>query len=117
MTDVDEKGMVTLLEMHPRFGAAATSIPADPDGGVTGTIRQGAGSGAPDGAGTNVDGATSAAARRWGMTGQCLRATATHTDGEGSGQRADATAANAVTSMPVDTCMEFLAGGPMGPVR
>ena len=31
VTNVDDKGMVTLLEMHPRSGAAATSIPADPD--------------------------------------------------------------------------------------
>ena len=50
------------------------------------------------------------------MTGQYLGVSATHTDGEGSGKTAHATAANAVTSMPVDTCMEFLAGGPMGPV-
>ena len=50
------------------------------------------------------------------MAGQCLRATATHPDGEGSGQRAGAMAANAVTSMPVVTCIEFLAGGLMGPV-
>ena len=50
------------------------------------------------------------------MTGQYLRVSATHTDGEGSGKTAHAMAANAVTSMPVDTCMEFLAGGPMGPV-
>ena len=48
------------------------------------------------------------------MTGQYLRVTSTHTDGEGSGERADANAANAVTSMPVDTCLEFYAGGPMG---
>ena len=60
VTNVDEKGMVTLLEMHPSFRAAATSIPADPDSGVTGTTRQGAGSGAPDGAGTDINGATSA---------------------------------------------------------
>ena len=50
------------------------------------------------------------------MTGQYLRVTATHTDGDGSGKTADAMAANAVTGMPVDSCMEFLAGGPMGPV-
>ena len=41
VTQVDKKGMVTLLEMHPRFGAAATFIPADPDSGVTGTTWQG----------------------------------------------------------------------------
>ena len=41
------------------------------------------------------------------MTGQYLRVTATLTDGEDSGKRADATAANAVTSMPGDTCLEF----------
>ena len=39
------------------------------------------------------------------MTGQYLRVTATHPDGDGSGKRADAMAANAVTSMPVDTCI------------
>ena len=59
VTKVDEKGMVTLLEMHPGFVAAATSIPADPESGVTGTARQGAGSGTPDGAGTDINGATS----------------------------------------------------------
>ena len=50
------------------------------------------------------------------MTGQCRRATATHPDGEGSGKRADAMPANALTSMPVDTCIEFSAGGLIGPV-
>ena len=50
------------------------------------------------------------------MTGQYLRVTGTHTDGEGPGKTADATAANAITSMPGDTYMEFLPGGPMGPV-
>ena len=50
------------------------------------------------------------------MTGQYLRVTATHTAGEGSGKTADATAANTVTCMPVDACLEFLAGGLMGPV-
>ena len=48
--------------------------------------------------------------------GQCLRADATHPDGEGSGKRAEAMAANAVNSMPVDTCIGFQSGGPMGPV-
>ena len=116
VTNVGEKGMVTLLEMRPRFGAAATSITADPDSGVTGTTRQGAESGAPDGAGTDINGATSAAERRWRLTGQYLRVTATHTDGEGSGKTADEMPANAVTGMPGDTCIEFLAGGPVGPV-
>ena len=41
VTNAEEKGMAALLGMHPRFGAAATSIPADPDSGVTGTTRQG----------------------------------------------------------------------------
>ena len=50
------------------------------------------------------------------MTGQYLRLTGTHTAGEGSGKTADPTAANAVTCMPVDTCIEFLAAGLMGPV-
>ena len=50
------------------------------------------------------------------MAGQYLRVTATHPDGEGSGKRAEAVLANAVTGTSVNTCIEILAGGPMGPV-
>ena len=60
VTNVDEKGMVTLSEMRPRVGAAVTAILADPDGGVTGTTWQWAESVAPDGAFTDINGATSA---------------------------------------------------------
>ena len=117
VTKTDRKGMVTLLEMHPRSGAAATSIPADPDSGVTGTTWRGAGSGAPDG-GRHRHKWGNAGERHVGgeWRGEYLRVTATHTDGEGSGKRADATAANAVTGTSVNTCIEILVGGPMGPV-
>ena len=48
--------------------------------------------------------------------GQYLQVTATHPDGEGSGKRAEAVAANAVTGTSVNTYIEILAGGLMGPV-
>ena len=49
VTNVDGKGMVILLERHPRFGAAATSI--------------------PDGTGTDINGTTPASCTSVGNRG------------------------------------------------
>ena len=117
VTKVDEKGMVTLLEMHPRVGAAATSIPADPESGVTGTTWQGARVRRPR-RGRHGHQRNDAGERRVGgeWRGEYLRVTATHTNAEGSGKTSDAMTANAATGTSVNTCIEILAGGLMGPV-
>ena len=116
VTNAEEKGMAALLGMHPRVGAAATSIPADPDSGVTGTTRQGAESCAPEyGARTDINGATSGSGTSVeNDSGQYLRVTATHTDGDGSGKTVGAMATNELTSMPEDMSIEILAGGLVG---
>ena len=100
-TDMDEPGTVTLSEMQPMVGTELTATLTDPDGGVTGTTWQWASS--PDeSTWTDIPGATGASYTPvQGDVGNHLQATATYTDGEGSGKSAEAVSDNAVARDPL----------------
>ena len=90
VTDIDEPGVVTLSPLKPKLGTALTATLADPDT-VSGTTtwlwerndgREGW---------ETIDGATSASYTPTATDGdRYLRATATYTDGFGSGKTAQA---------------------------
>ena len=97
---VDDDGVVTLSTMTPRVGTEVMASLSDPDGGVTGVAWGWERSG--DGVGwTSIIGATSSYTPREGDVGMYLRATASYTDGVGSGKmaRAETTASVAVEEL------------------
>ena len=116
---MDEEGTVTLSAMQPVVGTELTSTLDDPDGPagaaipltsmeITGATWQWASSDAMDGTFTNISGATSDSyTPETGDENMYLRATASYTDGEGSGKSAHAVSANAVAAvsagLPGDT--------------
>ena len=86
---VQEDGVVTLSSSQPEVGVELTATLTDPDGGVTGTTWQWARS--PDGSTgwADIAGATSMTYKPVEAdVGMYLRATASYTDGQGSGQTA-----------------------------
>ena len=103
VVNVDEMGTVTLSSTAPRVGAAITASVTDPDGVVTGETWQWARS-ADGSTGWADTGATSAAYTPvQADADNYLRATASYTDGEGSGKSAEAVSDNAVAGVPGDT--------------
>ena len=104
VVNVDEMGTVTLSSTAPRVGAAITASVTDPDGVVTGETWQWARS-ADGSTGWADTGATSAAYTPvQADEDNYLRATASYTDGEGSGKSAEAVSDNAVSAViPGDT--------------
>ena len=103
VVNVDEMGTVTLSSTAPRVGAAITASVTDPDGVVTGETWQWARS-ADGSTGWADTGATSAAYTPvQADEDNYLRATASYTDGEGSGKSAEAVSDNAVAGVPGDT--------------
>ena len=103
VVNVDEMGTVTLSSTAPRVGAAITAGVTDPDGVVTGETWQWARS-ADGSTGWADTGATSAAYTPvQADEDNYLRATASYTDGEGSGKSAEAVSDNAVAGVPGDT--------------
>ena len=98
VTNEDEDGTVELSTEDPRVGTAITATLTDPDGRVTGPTWQWARS--SDGSTwTDITEATDTAyAPVAADEGNYLRATASYTDGEGSGKREEAVTANAVVS-------------------
>ena len=88
--NVDEAGTVSLSPMEPQPGTALTATLTDLDGSISGVTWSWAKS--SDGsAWTNISGATSATYTPVaGDEENYLRATATYTDGEGSGKTAEA---------------------------
>ena len=107
VTNVDEEGVVTLTSQRPYVGEAITASLSDPDDSVTGTTWQWARSSTADVNYTNIAGATSATYTPVeGDAGMYLRATASYTDGEGSGQSAMATSANAVAEADSETLLQ-----------
>ena len=98
VTNMDEEGTVTLSTEDPRVGTAITATLTDPDGIVSGTMWQWARS--SDGSTwTDITEATDTTYTPVAADeGNYLRATASYTDGEGSGKREDAVTANAVDS-------------------
>ena len=104
VTNVDEDGMVTLSETRPAVRTPLTATLTDPDGAVTGETwlweKSDAMTGSPW---TIIPGATSANSYTpvEGDAGKYLRATASYTDGEGSGKSAMARSANSVSGLAI----------------
>ncbi len=96
----DEDGKVTLSSGMPAAGTALAATLSDPDGSISGTIW--AWHSSSNGTAWNaIDGATSATyTPQNGDVGLYLRATASYTDGEGSGKSAEAVPANQVQAAP-----------------
>ena len=87
--DVDEGGSVTGLPASAMVGTVLTATLSDPDSGVTGTTWQWASADAMDVAFTNIDDATSASYTPVeDDAGMYLQATASYTDGHGTGKMA-----------------------------
>ena len=112
--NVDEDGTVTLSSMQPVVSTELTANLEDPDGPagaaipltsteITGATWQWARSDAMDGAYTGIPGATSMNYTPVaGDVGMYLRATASYTDGEGSGKSAEMVSANAVAAVAAE---------------
>ena len=95
----DHAGTVTLRSTQPRVGAVLTTTLTDPDGSISNISWQWDSS--PNGS-SNWATLSGAASARYtpvdGDVGNYLRATASYTDGHGSGKSAQAVSANAVQS-------------------
>ena len=99
VTNVDEPGAVKLSSEAPVVGTALTANLTDDDGETTEMTWQWASSDAMDGTFTPIEGATSSIYTPVADdVGKHLRATASYTDGEGSGKSERATSANMVTA-------------------
>ena len=99
VTNVDEPGAVNLSSQAPVVGTALTASLTDDDGEITGMTWQWASSDAMDGTFTPIEGAMSDSYTPIADdVGKHLRATASYTDGEGSGKSEMATSANVVTA-------------------
>ena len=85
VTNMEERGMVTLSALRPHSATAFTATLTDPDGGITGTTWQWAKASSMDGSYMDIEDETSMSYRPVdGDIGSFLRATASYTDAEGS---------------------------------
>ena len=107
VTDVDEDGKVEVSALQPQVGTALNATLTDPDGSITATTwvwaRSADGS---DASWTTISGATSTDTTSAytpvdADVDNYLRATASYTDGEGSGKSAQAVSVNQVQAAPV----------------
>ena len=101
VTNEDDLGTVVLPSGAPEVGIELTALLADPDGSVSNETWKWESS--PDGQAlwTIISGATSASYTPVaGDAGKHLRATASYTDGHGSGKSAQATSTHAVLAAP-----------------
>ena len=102
VTDENDPGTVSLSSMHPVVGVALTASLTDPDGSISGITWQWASSDTSGGTyiNINISGAMSASYTPVEADeGDYLRATASYTDGHGSGNTAFAK--TAMTAAPV----------------
>ena len=102
VTNEEEDGTVTLSTMSPAVGSEVTASLTDLDGSITGTTWQWASADAMDGDFTNIDDATSASYTPVeDDAGMYLQATASYTDGHGTGKMAtsETVMVNAVTTV------------------
>ena len=98
VTNVDEKGTVTLSTTRPIVDTAIIATLDDPDGEETGVTWQWANSDAMDGTYTDIlDATTDTYTPVEADNTMFLRAMASYTDGEGSGKSASEATASAVT--------------------
>ena len=102
VTNVEEEGTVTLSSLQPEVGVALTASLTDPDGEISGLTWQWARADTMGGSYTAIAGATSAVYTPVSADdAKYLRATASYTDGEGSGKSQSEESANLV--QPHDT--------------
>ncbi len=95
VTNVNEPGTVTLSTNDPVVGTILTAGLTDPDGGVTSTTWQWESSPTGSGSWTAITGATANAYTPVsGDVGNYLRAVASYSDAQGSGQSAAGVSAN-----------------------
>ena len=96
VTDVEEIGAVTLSSTQPQVGTALSATLEDPDGGVSGTAWSWESS-SDRTIWATISSATSASYTPVeGDVGRYLQATASYTDGHGSGKTAQAASDNTV---------------------
>ena len=103
VNNVDEPGTVTLSSLQPQVGFQLTATLDDPDDVVSGSATW-SWAGSPNGSspGTLISGETSATYTPVAAdVGDYLRATASYTDGEGSGKSAEGVSTNRVQPAPV----------------
>ena len=104
VTNEEEAGTVALSAAQPVVGTALTATLTDPDDGVTGTTWVWEKSADGQSGWTTITGATAASYTPvTGDVGNYLRATASYTDGHGSGKDAHAVSAAVLASAPVAT--------------
>ena len=104
VTNQEEAGTVALSAAQPVVGTALTATLTDPDDGVTGTTWVWEKSADGQSGWTAINGATAASYTPvTGDVGNYLRATASYTDGHGSGKTAHAVSAAVLASAPVAT--------------
>ena len=113
VTNVNEDGMVTLSSQTPVVGIALTASLTDADGEITGMKWQWA-SENTDGTFADIAGAVATSDSYTPAdadVGKRLRATASYTDGHGSGKREMAESANAVSTTPTTVTDSYDADG------
>ena len=110
LLNVDEEGVVSLSSTAPEVGAALTASLTDPDGSLSGIAWQWATASVDVQGWTDIAGATSDTYIPGSDDGgMFLRATASYTDGEGSGKSASKVSSNtAQTLAGVDTTLKSL---------
>ena len=98
LTNVDEAGTVAIMGME-KGGQTLTATLSDPDGNLTGTTWQWKRSDTSGGTFSNISGATSNTYRLVAAdVTKFLKATASYTDGEGSGKTASSDETGAITA-------------------
>ena len=101
VTNVDEMGMVTLSALRPQSATAFTATLADPDDGISGTTWQWAKADSRNGSYTDIEDTDDEEYTPVDADiGSYLRATASYTDGEGSGKSMMAMSEHAVQGVP-----------------
>ena len=100
VTNLDEDGAVTLTDERPVVDTALTATLDDPDR-ASGTTWQWARADSASGTFTDIGGATTSSyTPSTGDVGKYLQATASYTDGHGTGKSAQAVSANPVQAPP-----------------
>ena len=105
VNDVDEPGTVSLSWRQPQVGTELTATLTDPDGDISGITWQWAksNSGSKTANYTDISGETASTYTPVAAdVGKYLRATASYTDGEGSGKSAEATSYQPARAVPSD---------------
>ena len=109
-SSVDEPGMVTLSSFQPQVGTAVTATLSDPDGSVSGETWIWEKS-TDKSSWSEISGETSANYTPGaGDVGYYLRATASYSDGQGSGKSAEAVSQNQVQAAPVSNSAPEFSG-------